>query len=104
MPRTNSTLFLPDEEPPQSPDEDEEDAQEPALHDGEGDGQHEGVGVILDHDEELRHRYGRRQPRLLAQLFVELPVGRSHTTRDYGKPIRPGRASGAITPVLTGRP
>lgn len=71
-------LLLPDEKPPQGPDEDEEDPQEPALHDREGDGQHEGVGVVLDHDEKLRHRYRRHQPRLLAELFVELPNGSSN--------------------------
>lgn len=69
------TQGSPDEEAPHGPGEDEEDTQEPALRDEEGDGQHDGVGVVLDHDEELRHRDGRHQPRLLAQLLVELPVG-----------------------------
>ena len=61
-----NTLHSPDEEAPQGPGEDEEDAQEPALRDEERDGQHDGVGVVLDHDEELCHRDGGHQPRLLA--------------------------------------
>ena len=66
---------LPDEEAPQCPAEDEDDAQEPALGDEEGDGQHDGPGVVFDYDEELGHGDGRHQPRLLPQLPIELPEG-----------------------------
>ena len=75
----NTPHFLPEEKPPQGPGEDEEDPQEPALRDEEGDGQHDGVGVVFDHDEELRHCDGRHQPRLLPQLPMELPVGTKRT-------------------------
>lgn len=68
------TLNVPYEELPDGPDDDDYESQEPALHDEEGNGQHDGVGVIFDHDEELRHCDGSHQPRLLAQLLVELPV------------------------------
>lgn len=68
-------LDVPKEELPDGPDDDEDESQEPALHDEEGDGQHDGVGVVLDHDEELRDGDGGHQPRLLAQLLVELPDG-----------------------------
>lgn len=31
------------------------------------------MGVVLDHDEELSHRYRCHQPRLLSKLLVKLP-------------------------------
>lgn len=65
---------VPDEKAPQRPGENEQNAQEPALGDYKRDGHGNGVWVILDHDEELRHSDGCHQPSLLAQLFVKLGV------------------------------
>lgn len=82
-------MKLPDEEAPQRPDEDDEEAQDPALRDEEGNGQHDGVGVVLEHDQELGDGDGRHQPRLLAQLLVELPGGEKS-----GEPLNKGRGGG----------
>lgn len=89
-PSASSCQYPPDvpyEELPHGPDDDEDESQEPALHDEEGDGQHNGVGVVLDHDEELRDGDGGHEPRLLAQLLVELPDGtRGASTRSHCAP------------------
>ncbi|KAK2081149.1 hypothetical protein P7K49_040264 [Saguinus oedipus] len=65
----------PQEEAPDGPGEHQDGAEGPALGDVEGQGQGERVGVILDHDEQFRGRYGCHQPGLLAQLLVGLPAG-----------------------------
>ena len=85
---------LPDEEPPQRPREDEDDAQDPALRDEEGDGQQDGVGVVLHHDQELRHRDGGHQPRLLTQLLMELPADGGRRGMEGGREERDGGREG----------
>lgn len=79
-PCSNFCAHSPDKEAPQRPREDEDNAEDPALCDEEGDGQHDGVGVILHHDEKLGYCDGCHEPRLLAQLLMELPE-RSGTRR-----------------------
>lgn len=65
----------PQEEAPDGPGEHEHGAKCPALGDIERQGQRERMRVVLHDDEQLRGRDGRHQPRLLAQLLVQLPAG-----------------------------
>lgn len=67
----------PDEEAPGCPGEHQDNPQDPALGDVEGQGEGERVGVVLDHDQELRGSNSSNQPGLLAQLLVELPAGQT---------------------------